>query len=111
MKSHTILAVHILQSIDRIEQYIAGMNEQEFLKNFLVQDGVMRNIEIIAEASKKISPEIRSNFPDIPWRQIMAMRNKIIHEYFGVDLEAIWNVTQNDLPNLKEQILKIKESI
>ena len=70
----------------------------------------MRNIEVIAEASKKIPQEIKNIFPNIPWRQIMAMRNKIIHEYFGVDLSAIWNVIQKDLPELKIQITYIKET-
>lgn len=94
MKSHQILAFHILSCIERIEQYTLGISEEEFMKNFLIQDGVMRNIEIIAEASKKISSEIKSQNPEIPWRLIMAMRNKIVHEYFGIDLPAIWNVIQ-----------------
>ena len=111
MKNHQILAVHILNAISRIEQYVVGMNEQQFIDNFLIQDGVMRNIEVIAEASKKIPKEIKDKFPDIPWRQIMAMRNKIIHEYFGVDLLAIWNVVQVDLPELKIAITRINEII
>jgi uncharacterized protein with HEPN domain len=101
MKSHQILATHILGAIDRIEQYTEGMSEQQFLDNFLVQDGVMRNIEIIAEASKKISDDVKKMFPEIPWRKIVAMRNKIIHEYFGIDLKAIWNVITVDMPELK----------
>lgn len=109
MKNHYLLAHHILSSIDRIEQYTIEMTEQQFLDNFLVQDGVMRNIEIIAEASKKIPEEIRNKFPEIPWREIMAMRNKIIHEYFGVDLQTIWNVIQEDLPKLKIQVIRIKD--
>jgi uncharacterized protein with HEPN domain len=86
------------------------MSEQQFLDNFLVQDGVMRNIEIIAEASKKISDDVKKMFPEIPWRKIVAMRNKIIHEYFGIDLKAIWNVITIDMLELKEQIIKIKNS-
>jgi uncharacterized protein with HEPN domain len=70
----------------------------------------MRNIEIKAEASKKINNEIKDKFPEIPWRKIVAMRNKIIHEYFGVDLEVIWNVVSDDLPELKIQISKVRES-
>jgi uncharacterized protein with HEPN domain len=110
MNSHQILATHILGAIDRIEQYTEGMSEQQFLDNFLVQDGVMRNIEIIAEASKKISDDVKKMFPEIPWRKIVAMRNKIIHEYFGIDLKAIWNVITIDMLELKEQIIKIKNS-
>jgi uncharacterized protein with HEPN domain len=107
MKSHQILAFHILSCIDRIEQYTQDISEEEFMKNFLIQDGVMRNIEIIAEASKKISIEVKNHYPEVPWRQIMAMRNKIVHEYFGIDLPAIWNVVQHDIKPLKTQIKKI----
>lgn len=110
MKSHQILAHHILTSIGRIEEYTQDMSEQQFLENFLVQDGVMRNIEIIAEASKKISNEVKLQHPNIPWRLIMAMRNKIIHEYFGVDLQAIWTVVKVDLAELKPSIQSIYKS-
>jgi uncharacterized protein with HEPN domain len=110
MKSHQILCTHILGAIERIEQYTKGLSEREFLDNFLIQDGVMRNIEIIAEASKKIDVDVKDRFSEVPWRKIVAMRNKIIHEYFGVDLEVIWNVVSDDLPELKIQISKIKES-
>jgi uncharacterized protein with HEPN domain len=108
MNSHQILAEHILSAIDRIEQYTDGISEQQFLDNFLVQDGVMRNIEVIAEASKKISLDIKNRFPEVPWRQIMAMRNKIIHEYFGIDLQAEWIVVKEDLNQLKPKIESIK---
>lgn len=70
----------------------------------------MRNIEVIAEASKKIPQDIKNGFNDIPWRQISAMRNKIIHEYFGVDLQAIWNVASYDLKELKSKIILIRDS-
>lgn len=110
MKSQQILAFHILSCIDRIEQYTRDMTEEQFMENFLVQDGVMRNIEIIAEASKKLSPEVKGQYPEVPWKQISAMRNKIIHEYFGIDLTVIWNVVQVDLPTFKLPIQKIYKS-
>lgn len=109
MKSYKILSSHILGAIDRIEQYTKGMSKQQFLDNFLVQDAVITNIAVIAEASKKIPIDIKNAFPQIPWRKIMAMRNKVIHEYFGIDLEVLWNVVEVDILELKDQITKIRE--
>jgi uncharacterized protein with HEPN domain len=109
VKSSQILASHILGAIDRIEKYTEGMSKQQFLDNFLVQDAVIRNIAVIAEASKKIHVDVKDAFPQVPWRKIMAMRNKVIHEYFGIDLETLWNVVEVDIPELKDQIVKIRE--
>jgi uncharacterized protein with HEPN domain len=76
MKSHQILAYHILSCVDRIEQYTQGLTEEQFLQNFLVQDGVMRNIEIIAEASKKISDEIKVQYPDVHGAKLVPCETK-----------------------------------
>ncbi|MCX8492422.1 MAG: DUF86 domain-containing protein [Cyclobacteriaceae bacterium] len=103
MKSHQIIAPHILGAIDRIEEYTKGMSQQQFLSNFLVQDAVIRNIAVIAI-------DIKNTFPEIPWRKIIAMRNKVIHEYFGIDLETLWNVVEVDMPELKIHIAKIREN-
>ena len=102
MKSHRTLARHILDSISHIDQYTRGVEKEEFLSNFIIQDAVVRNLEIIGEACKYISPEVKENFPDIPWRDINGMRNKLVHEYFRVDPEIVWNVVQFDLEDLKK---------
>lgn len=80
---------HILGAIERIQSYTAGMSENDFVDHFLVQDGVMRNLEIIGEASKKLSPNLKLNLSMIPWKQIAGMRDKLIHDYFGIDLMAV----------------------
>jgi uncharacterized protein with HEPN domain len=98
---------HILGAIERIESYTKDMSEEDFMKNFLVQDGVMRNLEIIGEASKKISGGVKNQFSDIPWKQIAGMRDKLIHDYFGIDLKAVWSVVEQDLAVLKNELLKI----
>ena len=107
MKSHQTLAKHILECISNIEQYTVEVTKEQFLSNFMLQDAVIRNLEIIGEASKNISTEVRKKFPEVPWRDILAMRNKLVHEYFGVDREAVWNVIQFDLLDLKNYALKI----
>lgn len=91
----------ILDAIAKIEDYIKDLSFEEFSKNSLVVDAVVRNFEIIGEASKNISEEIKSQYPDIPWKEMAGMRNKIIHEYFGIDLEIVWKTAKNRLPQLK----------
>lgn len=77
MKSHQTLAKHILDAINQVEQYTSNVDKDEFLSNFMIQDAVLRKLEIIGEASRRINPEIKEKFSDIPWRDIIAMRNKL----------------------------------
>lgn len=111
MKRDRVLVNHILGSIHSVEQYASGLTKEECLSSFLVQDAVTRNIEIIGEASSKISKETKERHAEIPWRDIVAMRNILIHEYFRSDAETVWNVVQRDLPRLKNQVLNILKSL
>jgi len=98
---------HIAQAVERIQRFTAGLDEAAFLGNELVQDAVLRNIEIIGEASNQIqrtAPELASAYPEIPWRVLYAMRNRISHAYEQVDLELVWKTVQNDLPHLQAQV-------
>lgn len=97
----------ILKSIQKIEIYVEGLTAAQFKKNELVIDAVVRNLEIIGEASKNISPSIRRLYPDIPWDQMNGMRNILIHEYFGVDIATIWHTSKTHLPILKNQLKSI----
>jgi uncharacterized protein with HEPN domain len=74
------------------------------VKNYLVQDGVIRQIEIIGEATKRLSKETKENHSDIPWKDIAGMRDKLIHDYFGVDIDAVWDTVKKDIPTLKKRI-------
>ena len=96
----------ILDAIRRIESYVSGVEKERFLEHLMMQDAVMRQIEIIGEASNQISSEFQHKHDQLPWSQMRAMRNKIIHDYRGVNVQIIWETTQNDLPLLKEQIGK-----
>ncbi len=103
----SVYLLHIRDAIDLIEEFAKGMTEEDFVNNKLVQSAVIRQLEIIGEASRYISQETKNNYSNIPWRVIQGMRNVLIHEYFGVDLSAVWDVIENDLDNLKKQILEI----
>lgn len=94
---------HLLDSMARIERYIA-YGQEAFFQDTLLQDGVIRNLAVIGEAVKKLSSAVRESCPEIPWRQIAGMRDVLIHEYSSVDLQQVWAVTQNDLPALKDTV-------
>lgn len=106
-KDNKAYFMHIADALQRIERYVDKMEYTDFMNNDLVQAGVIREFEIIGEASKKISKDIKNKYSDVPWRKMAGMRDKLIHEYFGVDLDAVWETIQNDLPVLIERIDKI----
>ena len=109
-KDPQIFLKHILESIEWIEKDIKGMQKDDFLKNVPMQDAVIRRIEIIGEAIRNLPPDLKDENKDVSWQDIMDMRNKIIHQYFGVDLELVWEVTKKDIPQLKDQIEGILSS-
>lgn len=108
MKDDKVYLRHILDALDRIESYLEGVGKDEFLgEPGLVQDGVVRQLEIIGEAARGLSEEFKKSHPEVPCKEIVGMRNKIIHEYFSVDWLEVWNTSQKDVPTLKEKIQKL----
>ena len=102
---------HILESIERIEEYVSDMDELSFLQNKLVQDAVIRNFEIIGEASNNIEkyfPEFASRHQDIPFASAYQMRNALAHVYFKIDFEILWKTINNDLPDLYHRVKTAK---
>jgi uncharacterized protein with HEPN domain len=110
-KDPAVYLSHILECIDLVETYIAGMSPGEFEKNQQVQDAVLRRIEIIGEAVKNLPEDLRGDNPQVPWRQIAGTRDKVIHDYLGVDVELIWNEARILLPELRAQVRVILSSL
>jgi len=107
---NTVFLRHILDATDKIEGYLARTNTNDFRQNSLIQDGIIRQLEIIGEAVRKITPEFRVKHSHIPWIDIAGTRDKLIHGYAQVDLDAVWKMATEDVPILKQQILQILSS-
>lgn len=103
----TVYLQHILDAINRIEKYLEGIDDNTFFENHLIQDGVIRQLEIIGEAVKKLSSELRINNKEIPWQDIAGMRDKLIHHYFGVDIDSVLRTAKDDLPDLKKEVVHL----
>lgn len=103
-KDDSIYLRHMLDAIARIEEYTQGLEYEGFMDNHLIQDGVIRQIEIIGEATKHLSKGIREKHPEIPWKDMTGMRDKLIHDYLSVDLDAVWDTVEKDIPALKKRL-------
>jgi len=104
IKDDLIYIDHILDCIRKINDFSNGLSLKEFRKNEMAQDAIIRNIEIIGEASKKISIETKETYNNIPWKEIAGMRDKLIHDYLGVDVNVVWKTVREDIPALKRLI-------
>jgi len=101
MKGDNLYIGHILNAADDIGRYVAGVDFGRFSEDTLLQDGVMRKLEIIGEAAKRLSPELCDAVTDVPWKDICGMRDKLVHDYFGIDLMAVWKTAAEDIGALK----------
>jgi uncharacterized protein with HEPN domain len=97
----------ISEAIRRIGIYIKDIDYENFLEDIKTQDSVIRNLEIIGEAVKNISDDFKDKHPQIPWKDWAGVRDKLIHHYFGVNLEVVWYIIKEDLPSLKEEIRRV----
>src|SRR6476620_7168359 len=106
-RDDTVYLQHVADAITKIETYLTGIDELTFRAQSLIQDGVIRQLEIIGEAVKRISPTSRSLAAQIPWSAIAGMRDKLIHDYFGVNLDQVWLTVTTDLPELKTAVATV----
>ena len=106
MKTDRVYLLHVRDAIFRIEEY-ASVGKQEFIAKPHWQDAIIRQLEIVGEASKRLSPSLRDETPEVPWRRICGLRDVLIHNYMGVDLEAVWSIVETGIPELKRAVLKL----
>ena len=109
IKEDSVYLKHISESIKRIEEYTKGITKEEFVSKNIIQAAVIKEIEIIGEASRMLSNSFKEVNNEIPWKNIIGMRDKLIHGYFGVDLDSVWKTIKEDIPALRKNINKIKE--
>lgn len=102
-KDPRVYLAHILECIQKIERFTAD-GKNRFLGDVMVQDAVLRNFEVIGEAAKRLDDAYRAAHPEIPWRALAGLRDVLIHQYEGVDLEGVWAIVENELPGLKQAI-------
>ncbi|HDD46451.1 MAG TPA: DUF86 domain-containing protein [Candidatus Aenigmarchaeota archaeon] len=100
----------IKEACERILKFVEGMDYDEFANDEKTQDAVLRNIEIIGEAVKNLSEEIKTKYQDIEWKKISGMRDRLIHFYFGVNLDIVWDVARNKISELLEKVSRIISS-
>lgn len=98
---------HILDAIGGVNKFLRGIEYVDFARSDLLQSAVMRKLEIVGEATKRLSLDFRKTHADIPWKKIAGMRDVLIHDYFGVDTKAVWNTIKEDLSDLKKKIVAI----
>ncbi|BBO20442.1 MAG: DUF86 domain-containing protein [Rhodocyclaceae bacterium] len=99
---------HIQDAIAKVFRYTKGKNESDFLGDELVQDGVIRNLEIVGEAVSKLTPELKARHADVPWGDISGMRNRLIHGYVTVNLEIVWSTVVKVLPEFRDKVTVIQ---
>jgi uncharacterized protein with HEPN domain len=101
----------ILESCARIERYTAGMTPDTFRADDRTVDAVLRNLAVIGEAAKRLPDDVRRAHPEVPWRRIAGLRDMLVHAYFGVDLDIVWDVVANRIPELRGQVALIVDNM
>jgi uncharacterized protein with HEPN domain len=103
--------IDILESALEVEVFIAGMSYDDFFRDKKTINAVIRSLEVMGEAAKRVPEEIRAKYPEIPWKRMAGMRDKLIHEYAGVDMETVWDVATEELPAIKPMLERLKENL
>ena len=104
MKDDKLYLIHISESIDKIDSYTTGLDVASFMQKTIVQDAVLRNLQVLAESTQRLSDEFKSRHPEIEWYKIAGLRNILVYDYLGIDLETVWAAVTSKLPELKEVV-------
>jgi len=110
MKDERLYLSNIQECIERIEEYTQA-GKEEFMRTKMIQDAVIRNFEIIGEATKRLSPNLRSKYSDVPWQQMAGLRDVLIHDYLKVNLNLVWQIIEQNLADLKSQVTAILRNL
>lgn len=110
-KGDRLRLAHILESALMISRWLMAVAKDRFFEDELLQEAVIRRLEVIGEAAKNVSPELKERHPEVPWKEMSGMRDVLIHEYFGVDLEQVWETATQDVPELARQIRAILQAM
>ena len=102
-----LLLQDMLESLEKIERYTTGLTFERFARDDRTVDAVVRNLEVIGEVARQIPSEVRERYPEVPWRRVIGLRNVVVHEYFAVDVEIVWTVVRQSLPELKEALRRM----
>ena len=108
VRDYQVYLAHIKDALQQISAYTEGMDNDAFMGNRLVQDAVIRQFEIIGEATKNLSKSFRESHPFLPWKDLAGFRDKLIHQYFGVDLSTVWRSVADDVPVLLDELMNIQ---
>jgi uncharacterized protein with HEPN domain len=106
LKNGKLYLQHVLECADRIEKYTAG-GKKDFVADQMIQDAVVRNLQILSESIQRLTPLYQTKYPDIPWKNIGQFRNVIVHDYLGIDVDVIWDILEKDLSSLKASVKTI----
>jgi uncharacterized protein with HEPN domain len=104
MKDDRLYLIHIRECIERIESYVGGKDKQQFMDSTLVQDATIRNLQVLAESTQRLSEDVKERENAVDWFKISGFRNVLVHDYLGIDVERMWNILAKDLSTLKEAV-------
>lgn len=107
MKDDKLYLIHIGECIERIDSYVQGIDKEAFIASSLVQDAVIRNLQVMAESTQRLSDRLKEDHGEIDWYKIAGFRNALVHDYLGVDIQRIWNIVENEIPVLRESVRKM----
>jgi uncharacterized protein with HEPN domain len=107
VKDDRLYLIHIHECLQRIDEYLGSGGKECFMASHMIQDAILRNLQMLSESTMRISDEMQAKHPEVEWSKIRGFRNVLVHDYLGVDLERVWNIIAHDLPKLKAAIAKM----